>query len=173
MDNDNWPQWLKDANTEDADVFICDDGIVDWRGGDWYGGNWRGGVWRGGVWRDTRINRLEFMASMCGIVFNEDDGIATAYRSTRANCHGRYDYSFIQKEGRINVHYAPAGVGTCVEGLHATSMGKALVYFGIDNDALLWEVKFARDDLLDCDCEKVRLKGGTCRQIPWPFFKGA
>ena len=46
------PQWLKDADTRDADVEIGPLGVVVWRGGVWRGGEWRGGVWRGGVWRD-------------------------------------------------------------------------------------------------------------------------
>ena len=45
----NAPQWLLDANTNNADVEL-NDGVVVWRGGDWWGGDWRGGVWRGGDW---------------------------------------------------------------------------------------------------------------------------
>jgi hypothetical protein len=50
-DTSKWPQWLKDAITENADIEINKFGSVVWRGGVWRGGVWRGGVWRGGVWR--------------------------------------------------------------------------------------------------------------------------
>lgn len=55
----NCPQWLKDADTLDADVAFCScgcemiiwrDGV--WNDGDWHGGVWNGGDWRGGDWRD-------------------------------------------------------------------------------------------------------------------------
>ena len=46
-----WPEWLREADTEDAVVEIKN-GIVYWYGGVWRGGVWRDGVWRGGVWHD-------------------------------------------------------------------------------------------------------------------------
>ena len=45
------PQWLRDAETIDANVEIVR-GIVVWRGGTWWGGTWEGGTWRGGTWED-------------------------------------------------------------------------------------------------------------------------
>lgn len=38
MTQDNWPQWLKDADTENAVVDIVN-GRVFWRGGVWHGGD--------------------------------------------------------------------------------------------------------------------------------------
>ncbi len=46
---ENCPDWLKEADTEDADVDIFD-GVVHWYKGVWWGGTWEGGVWKGGVW---------------------------------------------------------------------------------------------------------------------------
>ncbi len=37
-DRSEWPQWLQDADTVDAEVEIID-GRVCWRGGTWRGGN--------------------------------------------------------------------------------------------------------------------------------------
>ncbi len=51
QDTTKWPQWLKNAITENADVEIGSYGSVIWRGGVWCDGEWRGGVWRDGVWR--------------------------------------------------------------------------------------------------------------------------
>ena len=45
----NWPQWLKEADTSNAQVEIKN-GTVVWRGGTWRGGTWRGGEWHGGTW---------------------------------------------------------------------------------------------------------------------------
>lgn len=46
-----WPEWLKNAKTENALVTI-ENGIVIWRGGDWHDGVWHDGDWHDGVWRD-------------------------------------------------------------------------------------------------------------------------
>ncbi len=43
------PQWIKDAQTFEADVNLVN-GVIIWRGGDWHGGVWHGGVWHGGDW---------------------------------------------------------------------------------------------------------------------------
>ena len=47
-----WPQWLRDADTENAQVELCTCGCgrINWHGGDWLGGVWRGGNWYGGNW---------------------------------------------------------------------------------------------------------------------------
>ena len=47
---ENAPQWLLDAETENADVEIIY-GRVNWYGGDWRGGHWHGYTWHGGEWR--------------------------------------------------------------------------------------------------------------------------
>ena len=44
---ENPPQWLLDADTQDADVNIIE-GAVHWYRGDWHGGTWYGGRWKKG-----------------------------------------------------------------------------------------------------------------------------
>ena len=223
-DKKNWPQWLKNADTQDADVSVDSCGYVtwlggewlrgewrggewrggvwrggewrggvwlrgewlggEWHGGEWHGGEWRGGVWRGGewlrgewlggvwrggVWRGEE-NRLLYMAAQLGIVFGPD-GKASAYRTTTAKNRGHYNKCFVQTPGRVEVQHELAGAGTCVAGLHVTTASRAWTYFGIDPTAKLWRVTFERDDLLDCDGEKARLRGGWCEEIPWPFLE--
>jgi len=72
----NAPQWLLDANTQNADVEIVDERVLwrggvwvsgtwhdgtwldgkwfsgTWRNGEWYSGTWHGGVWHSGTWRE-------------------------------------------------------------------------------------------------------------------------
>jgi len=160
------------------------DGI--WRGGVWQGGIWQGGIWRSGVWlggvwhngtwyrgdwQDKTNNRLLFMASAIGITFGED-GFATAYRSTQENGKGRHNSKFTQPEGEYREENLPqSGLGTCVKGIHVTTQAQALIYFGVSPTAQLWEVKFKREDLLDCDGQKARIKGGIFRKIDWPFYE--
>ena len=141
-----------------------------WRGGEWRGGEWRGGEWRGGEWLDKKTpDRLLFMAAMLGIVFDEC-GYARAYRTTQANGRGRYTKDFVQPEGEYYESDAcPAGRGTCVSGIHVTSAARAWTYFGIDTTCQLWAVDFTRDDLLDCDGEKARIRGGTFMRIATPW----
>ena len=140
-----------------------------WRGGNWYGGTWRGGDWHGGYW-DGPENRLDFMAAMLGIVYDAA-GIGTAYRSTQADGHGRHTREFIQPAGEYyEENLPPAGKGTCIRGIHVSTAATAWNYFGIgDPTAQLWRVRFRREDLLDCDGEKARIRGGTFERIPWPF----
>jgi len=45
----NWPQWLQEAQIEDADVSIIDD-VVHWHDGVWVDGVWEGGAWESGTW---------------------------------------------------------------------------------------------------------------------------
>ncbi len=42
-DKKNWPQWLKDADTQNANVSIDSSGYVTWLGGLWLGGLWHDG----------------------------------------------------------------------------------------------------------------------------------
>lgn len=55
-DKSEWPQWLRDADTENAVVetregqVVWHDGV--WINGVWINGDWLGGVWLGGVFRD-------------------------------------------------------------------------------------------------------------------------
>jgi len=51
-EKNNWPDWLKNADTENAQVQITEYGRVIWHGGVWHDGFWHDGVWRGGVWHD-------------------------------------------------------------------------------------------------------------------------
>jgi len=43
-DRSDWPQWLLDAETQDADVEIIN-GFVHWYNGRWLSGRWADGVW--------------------------------------------------------------------------------------------------------------------------------
>ena len=215
------PQWLRDADTENADVSVQDGQIVwhggvwrggvwrggvwcggewrdgiwcsgvwrggewcggvwrggewrdgvwcdgEWCGGEWCGGVWRGGVWHGGVWRGVE-NRLCYMAAALGIVFDQS-GYATAYRTTNKDGSGRWFQTFIQEEGE---HYydnvKPPNSGTCVPGIHVTSPF-VCHWYGVSGGWQWWEVKFKRENLLDCDGEKARINGGVFRKIERPF----
>jgi len=162
----NAPQWLRDADTVNANVEITSEGTVIWHAGVWYGGDWLGGNWC-----DTRIDRLLFMAAACGIVFDAD-GYAVAYRSTLAGGRGRYTTDFVQPSGEyFDADAKPAGKGVCVKGIHVCSQATALTYFGVDESAELWRVRFKREDLLDCDWQKARIRGGVFERVSWPFFK--
>jgi len=141
-----------------------------WHNGTWNGGTWNGGEWHGGQWRDARIDRLLFMAARIGIVFDSED-YATAYRSTGPDGEGRWTSDFHQAEGEYyETDVPPAGSGTCVRGIHVCSQATALTYFGIEPTAQLWQVRFHRNDLLDCDGQQARIRGGTFTRIPWTFY---
>ena len=143
----------------------------DWRGGNWDGGDWRGGVGHGGVWRGVE-NRLDYMAAIVGIVFDAE-GLGIAYRSTRSDGHGRHGPEFVQPEGwYFENHLPPSGSGTCVPGIHVSSAATAWSYFGVDPTAQLWRVRIWHEDLLDCDGEKARIRGGYFERVPWPFVNG-
>jgi len=61
---DNAPQWLKDADTKDADVVIelrFGVEVVIWRGGYFLGGEFRGGEFRGGCFRGGYFLGGEFL----------------------------------------------------------------------------------------------------------------
>ena len=179
----NAPDWLKNAETENADVELYDNCVMwrggvwhrgewyggEWRGGHWYGGEWRGGVWYGGEWSGSE-DRLLFMASLCGIRFNSR-GFAKAFRTVRADLSGRHIETFIQPINRVYFEndIPPAGSGTCVAGIHVTSAAKAWTYFCVDPTCRFIEVTFKRKDLLDCDGEKARIRGGYFREVPRPF----
>jgi len=106
---------------------------------------------------------------LCGIVFGED-GTATAYRTTHADGRGRHTTCYVQPEGEYReANLPPAGSGTCVPGIHVTTAARAHTYFGVDHTAQMWEVRFGREDLLDCDGEKARIAGGIFRKIQRPF----
>jgi hypothetical protein len=158
----NAPGWLAEAKTENENVEIINGRVV------WCGGTWCGGTWRDGEWRDEKTNRLAYMAALCGIVFR--DGIGTAYRTTTAYGHGRYNTGFTQQKGEYReTDLPPAGSGACVRGIHVTTASRAHTYFGVDHTAQMWEVTFRREDLLDCDGEKARIAGGIFRKIERPF----
>jgi len=161
-----------------------------WRGGYWRNGIWRGGVWRGGVWcggvwhdgiwldgewrhgewLDARIDRLLFMASRIGIVF-DSEGYATAYRSTGPDGEG-LSFAFRQPEGEYyEDNLPPAGTGTSMRGIGVCSQATALTHCGIEPTAELWQVRFHRTDLLDCNGQEARIRGGTFTRIPWPFYR--
>jgi hypothetical protein len=108
------------------------------------------------------------MASLSGIHF--EDGVATAYRTTKGDFYGRHNPDFLQIEGEyFDTDLPPAGTGTCVKGIHVTSAARAWTYFGIDPTCQFWKVVFKREDLLDCDGEKARIRGGTFTKIDRPF----
>jgi hypothetical protein len=141
-------------------------------GGAFIGGAFRGGAFIGGEWKHPTIHdRLLYMASMIGIVF-DSKGYATAWRSTAAGGKGRYTEDFVQKSGRyFEVKAKPAGAGVCVKGIHVSTQAEALTYFGISPTAELWRVRFKREDLLDCDAKKARIRGGFFTRVPWPFYR--
>src|SRR4030042_520890 len=164
MIKENWPEWLKNAKISDDSIIVIENGYVIFKGG-----IWEGGTWEGGTWEDKKIDRLLFHAAFCGIIFIDD--IATAYRSTNNNGSGRYMASFMQHEGEYyEQNYKPTGSGTCCKGIHITNASLAFTYFNVDFKSQLWEVKFKREDLLDCDGQKARIRGGYFKKIPCPFL---
>ena len=184
------PQWLRDARTENAVVRLDEYSVIVWESGNWLGGDFlggdfrggdflggyfrggdfRGGLWRGGVWHMPEDIKM-LMAARCGIIFR--NGWATAYRTTKKDGHGRHNSEFIQKPGKFYEDGLPAaGSGTCVRGIHVGSMAAAWTYFGVDRTCQMWEVRFREADLLDCDGEKARIRGGIFRKIT-PQFYGA
>jgi len=150
----------------------------DWRGGEWCGGVWRGGVWLGGEWLGGEWlagewrgseDRLLYMAARLGVVFGTN-GVGVAYRITQADGRGRHTTAFRQPEGEFfEDDLPPPGSGTCVRGIHVTTAARAHTYFGVDPNAQFWRVEFRREDLLDCDGEKCRIRGGTFTKIARPF----
>ena len=46
---ENCPDWLREADTENANVEIID-GAVHWFSGTWNNGTWEGGTWENGTW---------------------------------------------------------------------------------------------------------------------------
>jgi hypothetical protein len=158
-----------------------------WRGGVWHGGVWRGGVWDSGIWLDGvwldgvwrggewdsgewrgKENRVLYMASMLGITFQ--NGQAIAYRTTQSDGRGRHTDGFIQVEGEyFETNLPPAGSGTWVKGIHVTSAPIAWYYFGVDPACQFWRVRFKQEDLLDCDGQKCRIRGGVFEKMERPF----
>jgi hypothetical protein len=139
-----------------------------WWNGTWHHGTWKGGAWHGGTW-NGKEDRLLFMSGFIGIVFDKD-GYATAYRTTQKDGTGRHTKYFIQPEGEwYEEDVDSAGSGTCRKGIHVSSAPVAWTYFGIDPEAQMWEVKFKKEDLLDCDGEKARIRGGVFTKINYPF----
>jgi hypothetical protein len=181
-DLENPPQWLLDAWVDNEDVEIID-GVVVWRSGTWCdgtwhggtwcdgtwnGGTWLGGIWRSGDWNDITLDRLLYMAALLGIVFK--DGKAIAYRTTGPGGLGRHNNKFMQPTGEYyEDDLPPPGSGTCVAGIHVTSPVIAYYYFEPTKDAQLWRVTFDKEDLLDCDGQKARIRGGVFEKIEWPF----
>lgn len=139
--------------------------------GTWIKGRWAGGKWKHKArWEDPTIDRIPYMLSLMGIVF-DSKGYAKAYRKTRREGRGCYDYSYIQKPGPFHIkNTVPAGEGVCRPGLHACSAAVALTYFTPKGGDILWEVTFHRKNLMDVDGEKIRLRKGVCKRIKWPFL---
>ena len=150
------PAWLKAASAVNADVVWSEAGShIVWRGGEWLGGEWRGGE-----------NRLLYMLSLLGLLGEE----LIAYRTTKSDGSGRHNSTFIQPEGEYYEDgLPPAGSGTCVRGIHVTTAARAWTYFGVDPRCQFWRVKFQLSDVLDCDGEKVRIRGGHFEKIARPF----
>lgn len=89
-DQSNWPQWLINAVTSDANVQIINgmvvwhDGVWQdgvWYGGVWRGGEWYGGVWRGGVWQDVRGDFFDVLLRTP----HEVPGLIAALKEGRVN----------------------------------------------------------------------------------------
>jgi len=77
---------------------------------------------------------------------------------------------FSQPEGwYFERNLPPSGSGCCVNGIHVTSAARAWVYFGIDPCCQFWRVTFREKDLLDCDGDKARIRGGYFEKIEKPF----
>ena len=161
----NCPAWLKAASAVNADVvwseavssvpYFTLPSTIAWRGGVWLGGEWRGGE-----------NRLLYMLSLLGLLGEE----LIAYRTTKSDGSGRHNSTFIQPEGEYYEDgLPPAGSGTCVRGIHVTTAARAWTYFGVDPRCQFWRVKFQLSDVLDCDGEKVRIRGGHFEKIARPF----
>ena len=189
----DWPTWLKQAKVGNAKVEIETNEIVIWKGGIWKGGIWEDGIWEGGIWKggiwedgiweggiweggrweggrwDGQEDRLFYMASGLGIVFDQS-GYGRAYRTTLKNGRGRWNPRFTQINGKYYEEGLPvAGSGTCTFGIHVTSAQRAWTYFGVDPNCEFWEVTFKKEDLLDCDGEKARIRGGEFKRIERPF----
>lgn len=52
---ENWPNWLKEADTVDADIRIENKKII-WENGIWLNGVWAGDEWVNGIWVDGLWN---------------------------------------------------------------------------------------------------------------------
>ena len=164
----NAPDWLKSAQTDNADVdWQC--GYIVWNSGDFLGGDFRGGNWLGGSWYGSN-ERLLFSASQIGIV-PDDEGMCVAYRTTTHDCHGRHNREFIQCEGEFYEDKIDNfdDATTCVKGIHVTTAAKAHTYFGVNMTAQMWRVRFHICDLIACDGEKARISGGIFEKIERPF----
>ena len=47
---EDWPLWLRDAQTRNARVKIEGDQVI-WKSGVWESGTWESGTWNGGIWK--------------------------------------------------------------------------------------------------------------------------
>jgi len=175
----NAPEWLKNADTCGANVEWSDSGRLIWLGGKfrggefcggaWHGGEWYGGEFRNGEWHDRRINRLNYHAILAGLVRTRRGW--RGWRSTNADGTGRYTQTFVQQSGEYYEDDAlPRGSGTCCKGIHVAGQATAFTYFGIDPTAQLWQVDFSEENLLDCDGQKARIRGGVFTKVKWDFL---
>ena len=142
------------------------------QGADLWGANLQGANLQGAdLWgaKSEITDLTAFLASGLGAVFSGKNKRATLYRVTNADGSGKYNGEFKQEPGRVDVDHKPAGEGTCVAGIHATSAQIAWSYFDMNIKNQLWAIEFTREDLLDCDGKKVRLRGGWCRKVDWPW----
>lgn len=145
-----------------------------WENGEWYNGTWKSGRWNRGYWGrgiwEGKEDRMLYMLFLLGIIF-DSEGYAEMYRVTQHNGHGLWCSWFVQPEGEFYVDDAePAGSGTCCKGIHASSIEHAWSYFGIDLTHQLWKVKVKREDILDCDGRKIRIRGGIFSKVPLQFL---
>jgi len=142
----------------------------DWMDGLWYGGKWHHGRWHSGNWRDSNIDRAHFMAFLAGLSL-VDKNTYVGYRTTYRDGSDLYDRKFKQPEGRYyEESAAPAGAGTCARGIQVTGATHVLAYADEKPQQLqLWRVRFKKTDLLDCDGEKARIRGGYFEKVEWPF----
>lgn len=108
------------------------------------------------------------MAALCGV--HLINNFYVGYRTTKATGRGRYITGFMQDEGWY-YEDVPTEPITCIPGIHITNMAIAHNFFYIDPNAQLWEVKVKPEDLLACDGQKCRIRGGYFTKINTPFFR--
>ncbi|MGL5934569.1 MAG: hypothetical protein ACRCZI_02985 [Cetobacterium sp.] len=143
-----------------------------WKGGVWKDGTWKGGVWQGGIWQGgtwkARENRIFYMAALAGVAKLEN-GNFIGYRTTLKDGKGRFTAGFVQREGYYVEDVPGSAVGTCAKGVHITSAARAWTYFGVDPTCEFWRVEVKPEDILACDGEKARIRGGIFTKVSRPF----
>ena len=140
-----------------------------WKNGVWKRGTWKNGFWESGIWEGSE-NRLSYMLSLSGLHYNSQTKTIIGYRTTNKNGTGRWNSNFVQIEGEyFEENLPPSGQGTCIKGIHIASAARAWTLLGVDKDCQFWRVEIKKEDILDCDGEKARIRGGIFTKIEKPF----